>query len=191
MLRRFYRIARAMAFVCVAMTLGVLPTACNTTSGGGGFFGGDEARRWVGVIAVKESPEVLAMVDVSDNNPAVYGMAIRRALEQGLPGFEAATGEYCLVPYDNGQPYDQPECYTIDHTGVWTRWAPAVMVSPGRAMCAYATAGWPGIPGQLRFPEAGGPTVNCYDFGPEATGSFAASRDTAAMVILIEPSQVQ
>lgn len=175
---------RTFNVTCVALAV-LLIGACQTT-GGDNIFDDEPARRWVGVIAVEETTEVLDLVEASQHDPAVYGMAILHALNAGLPGFVPAVGTYCLIPYDEGEPYERPECHTTQ-TGIWTMWAPAEMVQPDVSMCVEVPDDWPGIAEQQRYPEVGGPRLACRDFGVEAVGTFAATRETAAMIPVIKP----
>jgi len=142
--------------------------------------------RWVGVIAVRESPLVNQVIRDSGNNPAIYGMQLRAMLDTGQ--VQPATGRYCLIPYNGGAPTDSPECFRT-RTGVYTMWAPGSYVQQGKAMCVQVPADWPAIVGQLRYPANGGYHVNCYDFGPAANSpNYASTRETAAMVIVIAPA---
>ena len=143
-------------------------------------------KKWVGVMAVKESPAVDQILREDNNNFTKAYPKLRKLLDEGKVA--PAPGRYCLVPYSGGQPSDQPECFD-NPTGVYTMWAPSSMVRPGVAMCAKVPDTWPAIAGQVRYPRRGGYRVNCYDFGQAAADpSFAASRYTAAMVVLVEPA---
>ncbi len=142
-------------------------------------------QRWIGVLAVVESPLVNQAIAENGNDPARYGPVLRQLLDSGR--IQPARGNYCFIPYSGGKPSDQPECF-FTRTGVYTMWAPSYMVQNGKAMCVRVSADWPAIAGQLRYPARGGKAVNCYDFGPEAdAASFARSRHTAAMVVVVQP----
>ena len=144
-----------------------------------------QSKRWVGVVAVMESPLVNQVVRESGNDPAIYGMRLRQMLDAGQ--VQPASGRYCLIPYRNGRASEQPECF-FTRSGVYTMWAPAAFVSPNRSMCVRVPRKWPAIVAQIRYPMVGGRRLNCRDFGEEAKGSFARTRHTAAMIIIIAPA---
>lgn len=145
-----------------------------------------QERRWIGVMAVQESPLVNAAIRDAGSDPAVYFHTIREMLRAGT--VSSATGRYCFIPYAGGQPAEDSQCFNIRQrdNGFYTMWAPAEFVSPGRAMCVLVPHNWLAIAGQTRYPAAGGRQVNCRDFGPEATGDFASSRQDAAYVVVVE-----
>ena len=143
-------------------------------------------KKWVGVIAVQESAEVNLIIRESGNDPAIYGQILKQRL--GTPGVQPAPGNYCLVPYDDGEPTDEPECFYTT-TGVYTMWAPAHMIAPDKSMCALVPDSWPARTGQLQYPERGGRRVNCDDFGAEAANPhFASSKYYAQLIVLVQPN---
>jgi hypothetical protein len=141
--------------------------------------------RWVGVMAVQESPLVNQVLAEADGDRDVYYPQLRRLLDAGQ--IMPAPGSYAFVPYADGQPYEHPQRF-ITTTGVYTMWVPSEMVTSGRAMCIQVPSNWPAIAGQLRYPSDGGRSVTCHAFGPEAVGTFADERDTAAMIVVVQPS---
>jgi hypothetical protein len=172
---------RTLAFLFLAT---ISLAACQTTIDGVSAQSNPH-QRWVGVMAVTESPLVNRIIVDHGNDPARYGPVLRAALDAGH--IQPAPGRYCFVPYTNGRPDDRPECVTTS-TGVYTMWAPAYMVQSGRAMCVQVPPNWPAIAGQRRYPAVGGRSVNCYDFDNTASSrDFAATRQTAAMVVVVAP----
>lgn len=170
-----------MRIIALLAILGL--AACQTTTSGVSAQSAS-SQRWVGVMAVMESPLVNRIIADNGNDLARYGPALRTALDAGQ--IQPAPGHYCLIPYAGGRPDDRPECFNT--TGVYTMWAPAHMVQPGRAMCVQVPSHWPAIAGQRRYPETGGRSVNCYDFNHDAaTRDFAATRHTAAMIVVVRP----
>lgn len=142
-------------------------------------------QKWIGVLAVTESPLVNQVIADNGSDPSLYGPALRKLLDAGQ--IQPAKGNYCFIPYSGGKPSDQPECF-FTRTGVYTMWAPGHMVSPGNAMCVKVSADWPAIAGQLRYPANGDKAVNCRDFGQEAdSASFASSKHTAALIVVVKP----
>jgi hypothetical protein len=173
---------RTLAFLFLAV---VALAGCQTTTSGEVSAQSNPNQRWVGVMAVMESPLVNRIIADNGNDPARYGPVLRAALDAGQ--IQPAPGRYCLIPYAGGRPSDRPECFTTT-TGVYTRWAPASMVQPGQAMCAQVPSDWPAIAGQRRYPENGGRSVNCYDFDNAALSrDFAGTRATAAMIVVVAP----
>ena len=143
----------------------------------------DSSKRWVGVLAVQESPLVNIVIRESLGDPAVYGPELRTLLDAGQ--IAPAIGRYCLIPYQNGQAYESKECFSTS-TGVYTMWAPAQFVSAGRAMCVEVSQNWLGIAGQVRYPRSGGGLVECRDYSENETqGQFAQTRNTAAMIVVV------
>lgn len=163
--------------ILMAITLSILAVFTATSSA-------SAQERWIGFIAVKESPLVNAIVRDGGYDPAVYYPTLRQALDSGQ--VQPAKGRYSYIPYSNGRPSDLPESvYT--HSGVMTRWAPAYMVQPGKAMCVQVPSHWPAIAGQTRYPTSGGRTVNCYDFKAGDQNRFK-TRSTALMIVVVEPA---
>jgi hypothetical protein len=145
----------------------------------------EPSKRWIGVMAVKESPLVNQVLAETNYVPAAYYPKLRTLLDAGA--IAAAPGNYAFVPYAGGKPTEQPERFKTT-TGVYTMWVPAEMVSPGRAMCVQVPASWPAIAGQKRYPSTGGKHVNCFDFGANAIGDYATTKYTASMIVVIEPA---
>jgi len=145
----------------------------------------EPSKRWIGVMAVKESPQVNLVIAQSGNDPKVYYPKLRALLDAGA--IQPAPGNYAFVPYAGGQPYEQPERFSTT-TGVYTMWVPAKMVTPGRAMCVQVSSSWPAIAGQRRFPSSGGKSVNCFDFGSNAVGNYASTKHTASMIVVVQPA---
>jgi hypothetical protein len=143
----------------------------------------DLGKRWIGILAVEESPLVNITIRESGGDPAVYGPRLRALLDAGQ--ISPAVGRYCFVPYRNGRAYESEECSYI-RSGVYTMWAPAEFVSEGRAMCVRVPHNWLAIAGQVRYPRRGGGHVECRDFGQEASDRFAETRHTAAMLVVVQ-----
>ena len=91
-----------------------------------------QQKRWIGVLAVKESPLVLQTIREHGNEPARYGPALRQLLDAGR--IQPAPGRYCFVPYRNGEPSERPICDYV-RSGVYSMSAEARLVQPGLAMC--------------------------------------------------------
>lgn len=147
-----------------------------------------ESRRWIGVLAVQESPLVNLTIREAGGDPAVYGPALRQLLDSGQ--IQPATGRYCFIPYQNGRAYENEECFNV-RTGVYTMWAPAAFVSNGRAMCVRVPRSWLAIAGQVRYPRRGGGSVECRDYGHGANetnvdSGYARTRHTASMLVVVQ-----
>ena len=178
------KLTKVMIALCAAVTMSACagqPTSQAQTQSSAG----EPSKRWIGVMAVKESPLVNLTIAQSGNEPRVYYPKLRALLDAGK--IAPAPGNYAFVPYAGGQPTEQPERFTTT-TGVYTMWVPASMVTPGRAMCVQVPASWPAIAGQRRYPSVGDKSVNCFDFGPNAIGNYASTKYTASMVVVIKPA---
>ena len=147
-----------------------------------------QSKRWIGVLAVQESPIVNLTIREANGDPAIYGPALRQLLDAGQ--IQPATGRYCFIPYRNGRAYENEECFYV-RTGVYTMWAPAAFVSNGRAMCVRVPHSWYAIAGQVRYPRRGGGSVECRDYGqgPNETNvdnRYARTRHTASMLVVVQ-----
>lgn len=140
-----------------------------------------EAREWMGMLAVQESPLVNQVMRESNYDPEVAYPVLRALLDAGE--IDPARGRYCMQPFRNGRRDTNAECKYI-RTGIWTRWAPDYMVAPNRAMCIRVPSDWPAIAGQLAYPTNGGFRYNCFDF---KDGDTFPTREDAAMILVIEP----
>lgn len=148
----------------------------------------DTGRRWIGLLAIQESPVVNLVIRESGGNPAIYGPRLRELLDSGQ--IQPATGRYCFIPYRGARAYENEECFTT-RTGVYSMRAPADFVSNGRAMCVRVPHSWIAIAGQTRYPRRGGGQVNCRDYGSGVNetyvdNDYARSRRTASMIVVVQ-----